>query len=177
MRGCLRRLLKMTNQEPADIFSDFTANLWTRNESPPLLYHYTNMDGARSIISNEKKLWASSFETMNDNKELRHGLSMAKSDIPIFLKQIAIDDLLRGITANWDSLIENEIKSPRMRPYILCFTESPESKLHWERYADSSRGVALEFKNTFALKNSANGFLVKVIYDEIIAREKFRLAL
>lgn len=177
MWNCLGRLLKIMNQEQEDIFSDFTKELWTTNGSPPLLYHYTNIEGARSIISNEKKLWASSFETMNDNKELRHGLGMAKGDIPIFLKQIAIDELLKGLTSNWESFLADEIKNPKMRPYILCFTESHESKLHWERYADSSRGVVLEFKNTFALKNSANGFLVKVIYDEIIAREKFRLNL
>ncbi len=167
----------MINQETEDIFSVFTANLWTTTGSPLLLYHYTNIEGARSIITNDKRLWASSFETMNDNKELRHGLNIAKTDIKLLLKQIAIDALLTELTENWDSFLEGEIKNPQMRPYILCFTESHESKLHWERYGDSSKGVALEFNNIFDLKNSANGFLVKVIYDEITAREKFRLNL
>lgn len=163
----------MNNSENPDIFSAFTAELWTTKKIPRLLYHYTSIEGARSIISNGKNLWASSFETMNDNQELKRGLEIAKSDLAPFLQIIFDAGISNDIISNWQSFINSEIKSPTLRPYILCFTESHISQLHWERYADSFKGVAIEFKNTFDLSNSDKGFWVKVVYDESTAKKQF----
>ena len=78
----------MENNDTSYIFENFTAQLWTTTDGPKSLYHYTTTEGARSIISNGK-FWVSSFETMNDNQELKKGLHIAKGDLPIFLKDIA----------------------------------------------------------------------------------------
>lgn len=158
-----------------DIYSSFTAKLWSPEATPKALYHYTTCEGTRSIISNGKALWASSFETMNDSQELKKGLNIAKYDLVPFLSQISIDDLTKLLTENWHKLLDEEIKKPLMRPYILCFTESSESKLHWEMYGDNFKGIALEFRHKFELSNSPKGFFIKVVYDEITARENLRI--
>lgn len=163
---------KTENQE--DIFSDFGTNLWTVESSPPLLYHYTGIEEAQSIIKNGKTLWASSFENMSDNKEFTYGLRIFTKEISVALSKIYHGKELNRMVSSWRSFAKDEIKNPRLKHYILCFTESGKSDIHWSRYAQHSRGVAIEFRNLFNLKNNVNGFLIKVVYNEGRAKKKLK---
>ncbi len=145
-----------------DIFEKYTAKLWSSDKSPGKLYHYTSAESACSIIS-KKQFWVSSFECMNDNKEFRCGFEIVKCEVDNFFRKNKLDCKL---IENWNKSLKDEKNSPRIRPYIFCFTENKESNLHWENYADKGSGIAIELFKKNDLQNNSIGFFVKVNYDE-----------
>lgn len=111
------------------------------NNEHDYLYHYTDLDSAKSIIENSQ-FWVSDAFTTNDEKEIIH-----------------IKDLINDIVIEKYHNLEDEKKDIylfafdracellKINTFILCFSLSKNSKPLWNDYAkkDSKTGVCLRF--------------------------------
>lgn len=134
-------------------------------QPPQYLTHYTDSGGAIGIIRNEK-IWSSSFECMNDNGELRHGISLWKEPVNDFLNSVVEqgeekEQLLR----NWTGFIDGEIELPAMRPYISSFICGGESAYHWSSYGNRGKGISIDI-NFKDITQMGTSIVADVIYDD-----------
>lgn len=159
---------------PVDEFGEFAEKYWKpiHQQAPTELFHYCRTDSLKSIIQSGK-MWASAFECMNDSKEIRKGLGIAKSEILNILPQLPMGSSPNTING-WADFIDGQIESPWLRPYILSFCADGENSHLWEKYADEHRGGMLKFKNLSQDLNLTEGCFVKVNYDEVDARRNLR---
>ena len=107
---------------------------------PQYLYHYTDLDSAKSIIESGQ-FWVSDAFTTTDEKEIIH-----------------VKDIINRIINAKYSFLENEnmkqcsdflqyaIDIVKTKVFILCFSLVKDSKPLWEKYSDNNKiGVCLRF--------------------------------
>jgi hypothetical protein len=134
-------------------------------QPPQYLTHYTDAAGAIGIIKNGK-IWSSSFECMNDNGELRHGISLWREAVNDFLNSfVEHGEEKKTLLKNWAGFIEGEIELPSMRPYITSFICGEESAYHWSSYGNRGKGISIDinFKDVTQMGTS---IIADVIYDD-----------
>jgi hypothetical protein len=132
----------------------------------PNLFHYTSIEGMKSIISNNN-IWATDYRFLNDAQEMSDGL-----DILMKVLKSSVHPALSGFieVMNIDELVKNDY----LNPYILSFCSTNDLLSQWRAYGGESEGVCLEFdlftSYLSAKKNSptSNGYLVPVVYDDLI---------
>ncbi|MCC6860052.1 MAG: DUF2971 domain-containing protein [Bryobacterales bacterium] len=112
--------------------------LWFNVEQK--LYHYTNLDGLRGIVSNSD-LWLTHAQYCNDEEELTHGVRLTRSVIEEQAQPA--DPKRREYLAELLRLLD----SPQLDPvYICCFCEKDDLLSQWRAYAANATGVSLEFE-------------------------------
>ena len=137
---------------------------WSRSDLPKSpLYHYSSVDGCIGVLCNQS-LWASSFESMNDQGELRHGLDLWTpkcKDLIVRITQVnaAQAQLLKGLSDFFDA----ERSNPSVRPFIASFTTEADSPSQWLAYGDRGYGGVLE---VLFERISGNSILLPVLYDD-----------
>ena len=105
------------------------------------LYHYTDLDSAKSIIENEQ-FWVSDAFTTNDKKEIIH------------MKDI-IDSIVKEKYQNMEeekkdiylSAFDRACDILKLNTFILCFSLIKDSKPLWNDYANKGgkKGVCMRF--------------------------------
>lgn len=101
-----------------------------------LLWHYTDWE-AFSSITEKEELWASDYRSMNDVKEMRHGLEVAKGMYPEAFGKL--NDWI-GRFLNDDTIL-----SPADIPHIISLSRDFDSLSQWRAYSQTSVGVSLGF--------------------------------
>jgi hypothetical protein len=145
--------------------NDWNALLASKHiPSPETLYHYTDIDGLKGILSTQK-LWATNAVFLNDRTELLHSLSMLKRVIEDvdFSKGEAgkpnenADIVMQRIVGNFYLFVH---------AYLVCFCTNEDLLSQWRGYGRGG-GYALGFKSA-ELDKLARGRieLIRVIYDE-----------
>lgn len=107
-----------------------------RPSGVPVLYHYTSVEGALSIVKSAK-LWHSSSSGMNDYLEgtwLLHLLDVSLRDRVTEESERANLDLLRHAVFGWQN-----------RAYLTCFSADGDVLSQWRAYAQDGTGMALGF--------------------------------
>ncbi len=122
---------------------------------PKKLYHYTNKNAFKGIISNQE-MWATHIRFMNDTEEQKLALDLLKKQVPdIFAKKnVNIEKLQKNI--------EHFVFLEMLRKgiYILSFSEKKDDLGQWRGYGSLMPSFCLEldtdkFKSSFVseLKN------------------------
>lgn len=132
---------------------------------PPHLYHFTDCDGLVSIFQS-RSLWASLATALNDESEVRYGVTRARNLLkngafsagPAFLAKVEhfLDLKNPPLTMG--------LEFEACDAYVISFCARVDSSLHWLHYGRSGRGFAIAF-DTRGLKRSPFE-LAPVIYDE-----------
>lgn len=134
-------------------------------QPPQVLIHYTDVAGAIGIIKNEK-IWSSSFECMNDNGELRHGISLWEVAVCDFLnKAVKPGNEKEKLLKNWIGFVKGEMELPAMRPYVSSFICGKESAYHWSSYGNKGRGISVDF-NFNDINQMGTSIIADVVYDD-----------
>ena len=121
-----------------------------------MLYHYTNIAGARGILSGNA-LWLSDFARMNDPDEYTYARDCfleVYRDRPVFV------DMVPRLLATSALLgLENNTKM-----FIGCLSPTDDDPGQWERYGDGGTGCAVGIDARF-LVDWAGVNVRRVVYD------------
>jgi hypothetical protein len=161
----LQRLLQQFTNWRDQLMKEITE----ANEPREPVFHYTNMEGMRGIISNNK-IWYTSIIHLNDPSELHYGIDMAR-------------DLLRAqskghgqaveVFCEWMEHVLTEVRDNIFGFFVACFSQDPDDLGQWRAYADNGRGVAIGFKFQYVIDAAKLGITEKttvgrVIYDPAV---------
>ena len=125
----------------------------TRNAVRNPLYHYTDRQGLEGII-NTQEIWHTHYQYLNDDKEFKFGLDVAKDLLAEFgqksLKVKTFTDMV------CDLLSDHRIFSV-FDFYIVSFSRDADSEHLWKKYSDNGKGVAIGFSpSNFVTENRPN---------------------
>lgn len=109
-----------------------------------VVYHYCSV-GALYGILNSKSFWLTALESSNDSMELKiaeKAIEQAIEELKNEYKETDYFEMLKSIEN-----APNDKKYVKVRPkykyYGLSLVENRDSLTHWERYADSCKGVCI----------------------------------
>lgn len=128
-------------------------------EVPPVIYHYTTIEGLVGIISGSS-LWLSDVMYLNDKDEFLHGFRVLESEF-YKIKKAKSQSLHQA-----NVFIESMMVACRQRArvYSCSFCEGGDILSQWRGYANG--GVSIGFKSDYFL-NADNDFSVhRVIYKD-----------
>jgi len=135
----------MTEEEQRVLaFSSAIDSLWDDSEqAPAVLYHYTNEEAARGILTNNS-VWATHVYDMKDQEEIRIGeatITRAIDSLRAKSSEQLQATFLQGL------LNEIERLGPTRQPgaYVWSLTPRKDESKHWRQYAAGGQGVALGF--------------------------------
>lgn len=105
------------------------------------LYHYTDLNGARSIITDDD-LWLTNSRYSNDEEEITHGYRVANKVIEAAkLEANPNPDWLRYLIE-----VAKLVQKPADEGvYICCFCKFDNLLSQWRGYAASGNGVSIQF--------------------------------
>jgi len=127
-----------------------------------VLYHYTNLQGLLGIIEN-KNIWASHCEYLNDSSEFQHAIDFART----FSSNIFMEDEYLG--AFGFSLERALSKIDRDEVYVSSFSEKADLLSQWRGYCEPSMGICIGFKKEI-IENfcESNKYILrKCLYDHV----------
>lgn len=136
---------------------------------PSHLYHYTDQAGFIGIIEN-KQLWATKIQYLNDNKEFSLAIGIAKE---ILQKKLSLR-LRRSTKGVITDLVDRISKMEALSICVCSFSEQGDLLSQWRGYSKGMAGYSIGFDadklNEVAIDNS---FLMsKCIYEPEQQREK-----
>lgn len=109
-----------------------------------LLYHYTDFNAMRGIISNGE-IWLWNLRRMNDSQEMQYFIkkliSAVKNQLPADL-QHKTDFLFSEYLKDFNSLCS----------YASCFSEYSDDAAQWARYGKNGMGVCIAFNKELLAK-------------------------
>ncbi len=141
-RGTHRKRNRGNPLELDGLFDVLVNDSW-HPESPEILYHYTDWDGARGILCGQH-IWETAHNCTNDKAEIKSAhsviLEVAKS-----LRKTAV-----GATAQvLDLFIDTypRLQLDKLKTiYLSCFSLSRDDEKQWQKYADDGRGLCLALR-------------------------------
>lgn len=104
-----------------------------------ILFQYTSAPTLKSIYDNNC-LWITECHFLNDDTELAHGMD-------IFIKELRKQFRLNEIQniSRYIKFLTELRKSGSMKFFVGSFTENGNSLLHWKKYGDNEKGLAIGF--------------------------------
>lgn len=135
----------------------------------PVLFHYTSIEGMKSIISNNN-LWATDYRFLNDAQEMMDGLDVLLKELESS-EHAALHHFLKLM--NVESLVTESF----VNPHILSFCSTSDLLSQWRAYGAESEGICLEFDlftshlSVDEKSITTNGYLVPVVYDDLIKKD------
>jgi hypothetical protein len=140
---------------------------------PEVLYHYTGQAGLLGIVE-QKALWCTKVQYMNDSTEFGLALDMARATLKKIIQETLLDDadrieipgaFLKGETCFKLSDSLRGLEEANL--FAVCFCECGDLLSQWRGYAGGGQGYAVEF-DTETLKRAAQAkefILGMCIYD------------
>lgn len=119
-----------------------------------VLYHYTSGSGLMGIFDSGA-IWASSIHQLNDSKELRHALELAKGEIARVVSETPEPNAAVLGTRIAD-LID---KCNELSVYVASFSEDGDSVNQWRSYCPEGFGYNIGFDGDLLRTSAArHGF-------------------
>ncbi len=144
---------------------------------PPWFYHYTTAEGIIGILD-EKNIWATDANYLNDYAEIRRGIFYAwewfKQNLSE-IKNIMGDKYINTLVAN----LEHEPwKQSGQRMYICSFSTERDSLSQWRGYG-GKMGYSIGFHQNYLMKKAEELGLdfVQCIYEHNESKNPVRDAL
>ena len=125
------------------------AILMIMNEETTTLYHYTDFNAMRGIITNGE-IWLWNLRRMNDSQEMQYFIKELKIAVR---KQIPE----RCIPAMEKLFAENLRDFDSLSSYAACFSEYADDAAQWARYAKNGMGVCIAFNRELLARIGKEG--------------------
>jgi len=111
---------------------------------PKRLYHYTDFNAMRGIISNGE-IWLWNLRRMNDSQEMQYFIKELKVAVK---KQLSAEhyDCMEKLFA------ENLKDFDKLSSFASCFSEYDDDAAQWTRYAKNGMGVCIAFNKEMLAK-------------------------
>ncbi len=143
-------------------WSDLESYSLFGNEPPKVLYHYTDLNGARGIIDS-KSLHLTKIQYLNDYSELNHAINefrVVADGIYQKIQDSEKKELLKRASEQLDAFRNTNI-------CVACFCQDGNLLSQWRGYGGSKCGVALGFSRESLRKILSFGTmnLWRCIYD------------
>lgn len=122
------------------------------------LYHYTDFNAMRGIITNGE-IWLWNLRRMNDSQEMQYFIKELKIAVKKLLSQSEFECMEKLFAENLRDF--NSLSS-----YAACFSEYADDAAQWARYAKNGMGVCIAFNKDLLSKIGEKGHapLYKVNY-------------
>lgn len=135
---------------------------------PPIIYHYTNLEGAAGIVRS-RSLWLTNVHYLNDSRELKHAIDLARAVAPELMAQnrsATHYQVLSKFTHQLASFENTNI-------CVASFCEDGDLLSQWRGYGSSGQGVCLGFsgKALAGLGPRHSAKLLKCVYDPMMQRQ------
>lgn len=115
--------------------------------SSQIFYHYTSISSLYEIVKN-KTLLLSGVESLNDIEEASYSITDFENDFKtLSSKDTFIKYLYEQAFLPKKEDFE-ELATPEINPFVFSLSERYDNLAHWDRYADSRRGVCIGFDVT-----------------------------
>ncbi len=131
-------------------------------------YHYTSATGARGILESDR-VWCMDYASMEDARELEHGLEMARRRLQaVRTGDNAIRDVFMQVLRNTLDRFPRE----RVGYFVSSFCPEPDDYFLWHRYGEEGAGCSLGFSHAhFAVTPETGDImrdirLIRVHYDD-----------
>lgn len=132
------------------------------SEIPEIIHHYTNIDGAYSIITHNT-IRLTNLYYLNDHKEYNYGLELFNEII-----ESKISDERSRLTESrkrFLTLFKESRKNLSIPTFcVACFSGGADKLSQWRAYAANGAGYSIGFDSA-ALKELSGWKLLRVIYD------------
>jgi hypothetical protein len=140
-----------------------------KTRPPTVLYHYTTQTGFLGIVE-QKQLWATKVQYMNDATEFSISLNIAREHLK---KRIDDTSLSRSIKASCATLLRSLNGLDDVNIFAVCFCEDGDLLSQWRGYAASDGGYSIGFNVATLLESIPHEeiFLARCIYDKDIQQE------
>jgi hypothetical protein len=171
-----RRLWKhegtMVPHAIADFEDDYLQDWldWSSTDTDLCLYHYTDAHGMKGIVE-EKEIWCSELEYLNDAQEVEYGLDLIRGKVEELQEDHSNDDAVsKGLLGTLSSFL-NAFPGAIYRVFVACFCRSGDLLSQWRGYAEEGGGYSLGFtfkdQSRVMLENgnSYRPHLRRVLYD------------
>ncbi len=128
------------------------------------IYHYTSQNGLLGILQN-KTLWASKIQFLNDSAEFQYTLDLVESRLKEFEKNPELEGFpyFREQVVGW---LRGTMKFPNI--FVTSFSERGDLLSQWRAYCPDGTGVSIGFTYDQLLpaikKEGPNVRLVKCVY-------------
>jgi hypothetical protein len=170
-------------------FADFVNS--QKSPVPQYLYRYCSIDRLLGILD-EKQIFIQTPAKMNDIFDFLplYDFSISKGDVENilellvnrgFIKLKDFDEMATWLKEGDDKetemkmyylvggIFENLFNNNRESSKILCFTENYSNELLWAHYADSQKGVCIQF-DTSIYDNFHKASIMKVKYEKAVPK-------
>lgn len=127
-----------------------------------LLYHYTSQRGLLGIVQN-KSIWATDIQYLNDAAELRNAIELARDE---FRKRKELEPRESEMIDEFSKHFESGLDEFLI--YCVCsFSEDGDLLSQWRSYCTETGGYSIGFEPTLLtdLVKKQGFSLVKCIYD------------
>ncbi len=129
-------------------------------------FHYTSIEGIKGIIEN-KEMWASNINFLNDQKEWLHFDDVFNDAI----RELVLPVVLGAKTYNThEELIKDVAPLDRGRinefSFVLSFSKTPDCKSQWMEYCPRLSGYALEFSESPIIQYKGEGKKIYRAFDD-----------
>ena len=137
------------------------ASRFYNTKLPPILYHYTDLNGLMGII-NDKCLWATDIRYLNDFSEMTYAFDFVSERIKSFMETIPSEDRHRlGLRTRLDDEARTEYeffedlekvitgikRSPdNFTSFVCSFSKNDDRLSQWRGYSPSKGGYCIAFE-------------------------------
>jgi len=140
-------------------------------DSPPTLYHYTDIEGLHGILEN-MTFWATHYLFLNDSEEVTYFEKLLFEVVSEMIQSNTLPDYMLSIVEMIEykltALSERKILHVRDGIFVVSFTSRSDDLNQWRAYAKNGKGYSIGIKKN---KLVAQGFnLHKIIYDPKIQK-------
>lgn len=111
-----------------------------------IFYHYTSISSLYEIVKN-KTLLLSGVESLNDIEEASYSIQKFEDDFKTLCSS-KNDDFIIFLYEQAFLPKRNEFEelaSPEINPFVFSLSSKYDNLAHWDRYADSRKGVCIGF--------------------------------
>lgn len=117
---------------------------WSSTNSDLRLYHYTDAHGMKGIIEN-KEIWCSELEYLNDAQEVEYGLDLIRGKVKELQENYSGDEVVSNGFLGTLSTFLNAFPGVVYRVFVACFCKSGDLLSQWRGYAEEGGGYSLGF--------------------------------
>ena len=163
-------LKKFIGDNANTYLSNVTKTFLAKRKRPRILSQYSAIPTFKGVIENNN-LWATHWAFLNDAKELKRGLEVAKqviTDIKQMENQKSKIQYLRVLEKIIFGLTKKEIYSI-IDVYVLCFSEKKDNLNMWRGYGNGYNSIVIDYNTAnFKMDEKVVGvsLIGKINYNE-----------
>jgi len=152
-----------------EIPTNSTKKVAFTQDSVQKLYHYTDFNAMRGIIS-KGEIWLWNLRRMNDSQEMQYFITELK---------LAVKKLLNEkYYVRMDRFFSENLKDfDKLSSFAACFSEYADDASQWTRYAKNGMGVCIAFNKDMLTKLTGLPYMKTdgygaVMYNLLLTRQK-----